>query len=440
MEGNERTVKVKKNILGSFVNKGVSIILSFILLPITLGYVSSELYGIWLTLSSIVAWLNIMDIGFSLGLKNKLAEAIALNQWERGRQLVSTTYCIMIMIFVPLAVMLEFVIPHINWSVLLNVSEQYNDDIIRVMYVLVAFFAVHMILGVLTAVIAAFQKVALSGTLGVIGHALALLTIFVFTKTLPPSLLYLSFAYTMMPLIVLLIASVVLFSGKFKKVSPKLSSFKKSQIGDLFNMGWKFFVIQLQVIVMFQTTNILISHVSSPESVTAYNISYKYITIAMMIFNIIVVPLWPAFTDAFTKGDYKWMNNIYSKMSKLCLLTMVGVLLLLIISPLVYKLWIGDKTTIPFSMTLTVALYTIINCWDSLQVNMINGTGRINLQLYVTLIGLVAQIPLAYFLGSLIGAEGVVLSQTIIVSIYCVFMTIQIRKLIAQTAAGVWAK
>ena len=160
----------------------------------------------------------------------------------------------------------------------------------------------------------------------------------------------------------------------------------------------------------------------------------------MMIFNIIVVPLWPAFTDAFTKGDYKWMNNIYSKMSKLCLLTMVGVLLLLIISPLVYKLWIGDKTTIPFSMTLTVALYTIINCWDSLQVNMINGTGRINLQLYVTLIGLVAQIPLAYFLGSLIGAEGVVLSQTIIVSIYCVFMTIQIRKLIAQTAAGVWAK
>ncbi|MBQ4462529.1 MAG: hypothetical protein II908_12010, partial [Bacteroidaceae bacterium] len=75
--GNSRTVAVKKNILISLLMKGVSIAVSFALVPLTIGYVSPELYGVWLTLSSIMTGLSFMDIGFSQGLKNKLTEAIA---------------------------------------------------------------------------------------------------------------------------------------------------------------------------------------------------------------------------------------------------------------------------------------------------------------------------------------------------------------------------
>lgn len=49
--------------------KCISIAVSFFLVPLTLGYVDSELYGIWLTLSSIITWLQFMDIGFTNGLK-----------------------------------------------------------------------------------------------------------------------------------------------------------------------------------------------------------------------------------------------------------------------------------------------------------------------------------------------------------------------------------
>lgn len=65
----KRTTTIKKNIIGSFLIKGCSIIISLMLVPITLGYVSSELYGIWLTLSSIMMWISFFDIGFTLGLK-----------------------------------------------------------------------------------------------------------------------------------------------------------------------------------------------------------------------------------------------------------------------------------------------------------------------------------------------------------------------------------
>ena len=116
IKGNKRSVAVKKNIILGLLIKGVSIAISIITVPLTLGYVSAEMYGIWLTISSIMMWLFFFDVGFTLGLKNKLAEAIAHNDTEKGKCLVSTTYVMMCVIFIPLGIILEPIILYINFS------------------------------------------------------------------------------------------------------------------------------------------------------------------------------------------------------------------------------------------------------------------------------------------------------------------------------------
>lgn len=438
--GNQRSITVKKNIVGSLCIKGISIIISLMLVPMTLGYVSSELYGIWLTLSSIMMWLNFFDIGFTLGLKNKLAEAIALGDWNRGKALVSTTYFMMILIFIPLCILLEFIIPYINWPSFLNVNAIYNDEIIKTLYVLVACFCLQMIVNVLTAVIAAYQKVALSSAFPVMGNFMSLIAIWILTKLCPPSLMALAFAISAMPIFVLLLASAILFHKRFKAVSPNFKSIDKTYIKDLFNLGAKFFLIQIQVVILYQCTNILISNVSGPNEVTAYNIAYKYLGVAMMIYTIILSPLWPAFTDAYTKKDFTWMKNIYGKMVKLYFASAVALILMVVISPIIYHLWIGEKANIPLLMTCCVAIYMLIHSWDTLQVQLINGIGAIKLQTYVTTIGLILHIPLSLFIGQYIGAIGVVISMIIINIIYSSFFTIQISKLLNQKAKGIWAK
>ena len=114
IKGSGRSVTVKKNILASFVIKGVSILISFMLVPVTIGYVSAELYGVWLALSSMIHWIHFLDLGFSQGLKNKLTEAIANKDWKRGKSLVSTTYIMISLIFIPVGILLEFFIPLVD--------------------------------------------------------------------------------------------------------------------------------------------------------------------------------------------------------------------------------------------------------------------------------------------------------------------------------------
>ena len=70
LSGDIRSVKAKKNILLSFFNKIIAIVISFALVPITVNYLDQEQYGIWLTITSIVSWISFFDLGLGHGFKN----------------------------------------------------------------------------------------------------------------------------------------------------------------------------------------------------------------------------------------------------------------------------------------------------------------------------------------------------------------------------------
>lgn len=438
MEGGARSVTIKQNVLGSLIIKGVSILVSFLLVPLTIGYVSKELYGVWLTISSVMTWISFMDLGFAQGLKNKLAEAIAQNDWERGRSLVSTTYFMLVLIFVPLCLILEFLVPYVDWCKLLNVSQVYSNDIIKALYALTAFTCIQFIANAITSVVAAFQEVALSNTFSVIGNILALIAVFILTRTCPPSLTVLSIVMAAAPVLVLVLATIILFSGRYRSISPKISSISRYQIKDIFNLGYKFFISNIQVIIVYNATNVLISYVSSPVEVTSYNLAYRYLNVAMMLFGIIMGPLWPAYTDAYTKNDFEWMIKTRKTMNRVLLLSIIGCILLVIVSKPFYDIWIGTNAEVPLSMTIFVALYVIVFCWNQLNVTLLAGMGKMKLETISAVIGMLAHIPFALLLGQFLGAYGVVLSMIIINLIYAIIYNIQVEKILNKTAKGIW--
>ena len=438
--GSQRGTNIKKNIVGSLLIKGCSILVQLILVPLTLDYLNTDLYGIWLTISSILLWLSFFDVGFTLGLRNKLTEALAKGDIVKGKKMVSTTYAIMVVIFIPLCVILEFLVPYVNWSALLNIQQTYNETIVQVMQVLVISFCFQMIFNVLGTVLTSFQKVALSGMFPVIGNFLSVIVIYILTKTTQPSMMNLAMTVSYLPLLVLVISSVYMYRNSLSSVSPNIKYVDFSLVKELFSLGAKFFVIQVQVLVMYQATNILISNISSPGDVTAYNIAYRYVGTAMMVFTLVISPLWPAFTEAYTKSDFEWMQRTYRKMSRLYKWVALMIILMIICSPLVYKLWIGRTDVVPFSMSLLVGLYMLSSSWDSLQVNLINGIGKVKLQSYLTLVGIFLHIPLSFLLGRYIGALGVVTSMLLINVVYASFFTVQIRKIISRRATGIWNK
>lgn len=440
--GGSRSIAVKQNIIGSLAVKGGSILIQLILVPLTLGYLSDELYGIWLTVSSILLWLNFFDVGFTLGLKNRLAEALAQGDYLRGKRLVSTTYGMMLLIFGPLCVIMVIGVPWVDWSKFLNVSAEYNAQLTQVMRVLAVSFCLQMIFNTITAVLSAYQRVALASAFPVIGNFLSVIVIYLLKLLVPASLLSLAVAISYLPVLVLLLSTVWLFRGQLKEVRPEPGMFDSTVVKQLFTLGYKFFIIQIQLVVLYQTTNVIISQVSTPIAVTEYNIAYKYIGTAMMILYLILNALWPAFTDAYVKGDFKWMNSIYKKMKQVYLVVFLGIVGMVLFSPFVYNVWVGDKAVIPMQMTIAVAVFVAVYSWNTIQMMILNGIGAVHVQAIATVIGMVLHIPLSFVLGRNFGfgAYGVIMSLTIINVFYGILYTYQLNALLKGVKNSIWNK
>lgn len=438
--GGTRSNKLKSNIILSILLKGVSVAVTFLLVPATIGYVDSEVYGVWLTLATLLMWFQILDIGLAPGLKNKLTEALASEDYAKGRRLVSTTYLAVGLIFLPLSVILYLCVPLISWTSLLNVNPDFEENIVAGLRVISVMLCIQMLANVIVSVLAAFQRVAFSQSFLVIGNVLAYVLILILSKTVPPSLTLLIFVLAGSPILVTIIGSIVLYNGYCREVRPSWRFIDFSMIKELLSLGSKFFIINIQWVVVYQTTNMLISHVSSPEMVTAYNIAYRYLSLTLVVYTNVTYSLWTAYTDAYAKGDRDWMINMRRKMNRLLVMCLLLCFAFAGIATPVYDLWIGDKAVIPLSMTWWVAITIASKCFMQLNETFTIGTGKICLETIVMTCGAVVYIPAALFLSRWLEQYSVLAVQSILYLIYGVICYVQTERLLNGTAKGIWNK
>jgi len=437
-KGDIRSLKAKKNIIASFAIKGISIVVSLVLVPLTINYINPIQYGIWLTLSSIIAWFSFFDIGFGNGLRNKFAEAKATGQLENARIYISTTYCVLSITFGLTWIVFFFVNYFINWSKILNAPDSMSVELTSLSLIVVTFFCIQIVLKTINTVLIADQNTARASFLDMGGQLFALFLIIILINTTSGSLLYLALAFGLAPIILLISASLWLYSKKYKSYAPSRRFINFEYAREILKLGIKFFLIQIAVIVIYQTSNIIIAHVSGPKDVTIYNIAFKYFGIATMLFSIIITPFWSAFTDAFSLKDYSWMKRTVKKLRSIAYLSMGFVLVMTIASGFAYKLWVGDLVNVRSSISIFMALYVITTIWNSLHSLLLNGIGKIKLQLYVSMIGTALNIPMAIILGRKYGIEGVISSALLLNLISAVYAPIQLSKLLNQKALGVW--
>lgn len=439
-QGEERTVKAKKNILGSFLIKGLDSVIYLLLVPVTLGYLNPYEYGIWLTLNSILMWINSFDVGLGNGMRNKLAIAIARGDKELGRIYVSTTFFMLIVLMGFVILMGSIVGPVINWYGILSANPESVRNLSMIVYVSFSIFCLNFIFKFIGNVYLAMQLPAINNLLVVSGHLIALIVIYILTLTTTGNLFYVALVYSMAPLVVYLIAYPITFKKIYPYLAPTIRCFRKQYLKDLFNIGIQFFVLQLSAILLFSFANIIISHMFGPENVTPYNIAYRYFSIVLMGMNLIMAPIWSATTDAYERGDIDWIKKAKTKTYKILIIVTIGIAVMLGFSEWIYKLWIGTKVHIQVTLSTLVGCYVCIVIWSMSYSSFLNGLGKLRLQLINTVVIAILFVPVCVVLGRMWGIEGIVIGMCLLNSSGLILNRIQFNKVIENKASGIWNK
>ena len=194
---NTRNRMLLNNILGSGGLKAISLVASLLLVPVTIHYLDNELYGIWLTISSMLFWINTFDLGLGNGMRNYLAEALARGDYRTGRTYISTTFVLLSLVAGTMAVLLAIPLGTLNFNRVFNTQLVEAQTLRNALAVAVLFTLANFVLKNVGLVFVAMQRYALNDLLNTLGGMMSLCAIFLLTKlTSPGHLCYVVLAYT----------------------------------------------------------------------------------------------------------------------------------------------------------------------------------------------------------------------------------------------------
>jgi len=439
-QGHERTLRAKRNIAASFVIKVINIAVGLVLVPLTIHYLDPTRYGIWITLTSIIGWFSFFDIGLGNGLRNRLAESFAKDDFEKARVYVSTTYITLIFIIGAILSLFYILNPFMNWVKVLNAGNAITlrDELAVVALVVFTFFSLKFVFKLIETILIADQRPAKASLFEFIARIVSLILIYILTLTTKGSLLYLALVISGTPVAVLIFASFYFFSGKYMALRPSIKLFDPRKVKDLLELGLQFFVIQIAAILLYQTNNIIIAHLFGPEKVTPYAIAFRYFNVLIMVFSIIMSPFWSAFTEAWAKKEIRWIKNIIRNLLKLWILLFFSGVLLLVCSKWAYAIWVGPEIQIPYTMSALVVCWVLLNAWNMIFGQFLNGVGKIRIQVIVAILSALGNVPLAVFLGKRFGIEGVLIANIAVLLVSFWLYPIQYRKIVNKKAKGIW--
>lgn len=436
----DRTANTIKESILAAIFKGSSIIINLILIPLTLNYLDNERYGLWLIISSIAGWFNFFDIGLANGLRNKLTIALAENNHILAKQLVSTTYILLIIIFSTVLLAINFVIPFLNWQAILNSKIIANNELVTLAIVTFNLFIIQFVTKTIGTIFYATQKSSLNNLINPISNIiiLSLISFLVFFEV-KSSIITLSLIFSGIPVVIQLLISIYYFKTKYRAFSPSLNCFRVKLIKEITGLGVKFFIIQIGGVVLFSMTNMIITQLFSPKEVTIYNIAYRYFYSAIMLYYLFLTPYWSAFTDSYAKNDIVWIKKTLKQLNILSLIIIVLTFIMFFVSSWVYYYWIGSEIKIPKILSFSFAVFVMVTVVVAPYTNFLAGIGKLSVGLFFLTIKIVLFFPLAYFFCNTgLGVAGVIVATITLQLISVFFEPYQTYLCLNGTAKGIW--
>lgn len=327
--------------------------------------------------------------------------------------------------------------PFLNWAKILNLSEAFDENINNIVFIAFLLFGLQLITKNISYVLLALQKTALNDLLGFVCNIIIFITIYSLKNIINGKLTIIVLIFMLTPVVVNIFSTFLLFQSRLKSFIPSKIIFNKVYFHRTMNIGIQFFIIQVAGLVLFSTSNVMITQLWEPSDVTPYNIAYRLFNSFMVIFTIIVTPFWTAWTEAYAKEDFAWIKKSINNLIKAWGLFSIMIFSTLFLSPFIYSVWIGDKISIPMGLSVQFSIYTLVLSFSSIPSFFLAGIGQIKVALWIAIGQTCIYIPMVLLLNNLFnwGTISVILSLNIVLIIGAIILTLHSNKILDALSA-----
>jgi O-antigen/teichoic acid export membrane protein len=392
----------------------ISLAVSLITIPLTLKYLGIERYGMWMTISSMVAMFSFADLGMSNGLVNLVADANGRDDRDTVRHATASAFWMLSIIAGFLLVSIASVYQFIPWYRVFNVdSARAMRESGPAVLALIACFAVNLPLGIVGSIQTGFQNGFITNLWASAGSAISLFTVLLaihFRAGLVVLILGLSGA----PVLASVFNAAHLFLVDRPWLLPRMRFFSRDIASRLLKTGLMFFCLQLAAALGYQSDNLVIAHLLGARMVASYAVPSRLFNILPLLIGIIAGPMWPAYADAVASGDGQWIRKTFKRtVIGLGTMTFAATLILVIYGNIILTLWVGPQMRVSFALLLAFGVRCVLSAYLQPLSFLLNGMGKLRAQAIIAILMSIFNLVLSILFVRSFGVIGAILGTVI---------------------------
>lgn len=406
----ERYRLALKTMLTNIASRSLSMLIMFLAVSRTLPYLSTERFGVWMTISSFVGLLSFMDLGVGNALTNRVAIMASKESAQNLLRTISGGLGLLLLIGLTIGALLTGLANLVSWDILIKVNDiSLHKEIHDSVLIFAGLFGLNIFTSGIQRIFAGLQCSFDSHLVSLMGSIAILLTMLFVTREEAgvPILLLVIFGGQSLSSLVLIYVLHKRGQFRFSLIQPNLVLELKQLIGT----GGLFLVLQFGSILVSGADSLIISSQLGAEYAALFAIVTRLFQISkdpVIIFN---SPFWGAYADAHARNEKIFIRKIFKKSLFLTSIYSTSMMFFLVIfGESIVRLWTGNAIQITFSLLMTYGLWSIIDAVGCAFGTFLNGCGLLRPQVISIFLYCIVGISAKFVSLRLFGIEGMILS------------------------------
>ncbi len=386
--------------------------MSVVSVPLIIGSLGAERYGVWVAISAILAWLTLADLGVGSSLTNAISKT--RDKPRQAQSEVASAFWLLLISSLVFGVALILTWPWLDWETLLNVkSPETRHEVDLAVAIGIALALIGIPVGVGSQIWNAHQEGAIANYWAAAGSGACLVALVVVTQSgggLPALVL----GFTGGQVLLSVLSAVWLFRSNKPWLAPLWSKAQLRQGATLLQKGGEFLLVQASVLLLFQTDTIIIARFLGPEQVAEYSVTFRLFNYVLMIQTLVMTPLWPAYVEASAGGDREWIRDAFRRTLVIGMPTITVLILCLTVAarPIIF-IWTRGEVSVSPSLVTVMAIWTWMWTFGQTFGYLQIGLGRVRVHSLIHLVVAVIDVALSIVLVQRIGVTGAILATVV---------------------------
>jgi O-antigen/teichoic acid export membrane protein len=432
-----RLLGIVQGVMTGVGNRVISVAVSFLSVPLTIGYLGTERYGFWITLGSLLAWLQLTDFGLGNGLSNAVTTAAGQDRPELVRMHLSNGLLLLSAIAGALGGVMAVAWPFLDWNALFKVtSPEAQAEVGPAVAAALTIFLLQFPMAMVGKVYLAYQEGRIGNYWSGAGNILSLLALLAVTHT-RGGLVWLVIAISGTSLAVNAASAAWLFLVHRPLLRPRFADIDFTSMRSLSTASAQFFLIQIMALVTFSTDNFVVSHFLGAKHVPEYSLTYKLFNYSALPQAILFSYLWTAYNEAIARRDIAWVQRtFYLNLFVGLGFTVAAVIALGAIAKPFIAWWAGPTVVPSSALVLWMAAWSVINAFTNPISCLLAAASHLRYQIMYSATAAVSNLVLSIYLVQRWGVVGVIAATVMSYMVFvCAQVYIDARHLLARLRA-----